>query len=142
MESVVSAVLPYLKVKEIKEARSLQKFRSEDYLQGLYTLSDEIIRFLEDLLHISHTFGFLSDLEYSKIFYRFYSDMHGNLFISEILAPAEATIKKLRSTAQTRSANVSCSQYVIIAEVIYAYFLRMDFFNILLPFHRLYPLYL
>lgn len=109
-------------------------------LQSLPTLRDDVINFLEQVLHLANTFGFLSDPEFSQVFYNFYFDMHGNVYISDMLNPAESMLDKLKAWSVTRSLNIQTSQYVLIGEVLFNYYLRLDFLTSILPFSKMYPL--
>lgn len=58
-----------------------------------------MIRFLESVLHMSNSFGFLSDPEFVKTFYGLYSDLHGGTYITDMLSPAEVVLSKLKTVS-------------------------------------------
>lgn len=139
IESVVESILPNLRMKQDPEADRIQSFRETDYFEDLNQLTDDVIHFLQDLMHLSNTFGFLSDPDYTKVFYNFYADMHGNLYVADMLVSAESVLKKLKPWSKTRSSNVVPSQYLLVGEVLFCYYLRIDFLSSILPFNKLYP---
>ena len=78
-----------------------------------------------------------------KTYHGLCSDLHGKSYISDMLGPAEEVLLKLSTLAfPKRSRNCNTSQYVLIGEVLFVYYLRVDFLYFLAPMGQIYDQYL